>query len=70
MIEPWLSVNQIAKHLHLSKETIYRLIEKQEIPCCRIGKKWMFKASTVDEWVVLSTQQKVKRYINGRRKKE
>jgi excisionase family DNA binding protein len=65
--EPWMTVQQIARHLHLSKETVYRLVERQEIQCCRIGKKWMFKASTVDDWVVTSTQQKVKRRIgNGR----
>ena len=67
MTEPWFSVQQIAKHLSLSKETIYRLIERQEIPCCRIGKKWMFKASMVDEWVIVSTGQKVKRRIGGGR---
>jgi excisionase family DNA binding protein len=68
MSEPWLGVQQIAKHLHVSKETVYRWIERQEIPCCRLGKKWMFKASHVDEWIITSTKQPVKRRINGGRK--
>lgn len=50
--EPWFSVEQIAKHLGVSKETIYRWLEKQKIPARRVGKLWRFRASTVDEWVL------------------
>jgi excisionase family DNA binding protein len=49
--EPWLSVQQIAAHLGVSKETIYRWLDKEKIPVHRIGKLWRFKASEVDEWV-------------------
>jgi len=49
--EPWLSVEEIARHLGISKETIYRWIERQKIPAHRIGKLWKFKTSEVDLWV-------------------
>lgn len=49
--EPWLSVEEIAKHLGISKETIYRWLEKGKIPSHRIGKLWKFKSSEVDKWV-------------------
>lgn len=51
MSEPWLSVEEIARHLGISKETVYRWLEKGRIPARRIGKLWKFKASEVDEWV-------------------
>lgn len=49
--ERWLGVEEIADHLGVSKETIYRRLEDQSIPSHRIGKLWRFKASEVDAWV-------------------
>jgi excisionase family DNA binding protein len=49
--EPWLSVEGISVHLGVSKETIYRWLERKRIPAHRIGKLWKFKASEVDSWV-------------------
>lgn len=50
-VEPWLSVEEIAQHLGISKETVYRWLEKKKIPAHRVGKQWRFKPSEVDEWV-------------------
>lgn len=50
-IEPWFSVDEIARHLGVSKETIYRWLEKKQIPAHRMGKLWKFKPSEVDDWV-------------------
>lgn len=51
-IEPWLSVEEIAGHLGLSKETVYKWLERKRIPAHRIGRLWKFKASEVDAWVM------------------
>lgn len=50
-VEPWYSVIELAKHLGVSKETIYRWLERGVIPAHRIGKLWKFKPSEVDLWV-------------------
>lgn len=50
--EKWLSVEEIADHLGISKETVYRWLEKGKIPAHRVGKLWKFRPSEVDEWVV------------------
>ena len=50
-IEPWFSVDEIAKHLGISKETIYRWLERKTIPAHRMGKLWKFKPSEVDTWI-------------------
>ena len=49
--ERWLSVEEIAVHMGVSKETVYRWLERGKIPAHRIGKLWKFKASEVDQWV-------------------
>ncbi|WP_127718235.1 helix-turn-helix domain-containing protein [Halobacteriovorax sp. HLS] len=53
MTEPerWYSVEEIALHLGVSKETIYRWVEKEKIPAHKVGRQWKFKVSEVDEWV-------------------
>ena len=49
--ERWLTVEQIADHLQVSKETIYRWLDRGKIPAHRIGRQWRFQATEVDEWV-------------------
>lgn len=51
-MQPWLSVEGIAEYLGVSKETIYRWLERKKIPAHRIGKLWKFKPSEVDAWVM------------------
>ncbi len=50
--ERWLSVDEIAQHLGISKETVYRWLEKGKIPSHRIGKLWKFRITEVDDWVL------------------
>lgn len=49
MTERWLSVDEIAEHLGVSRDTIYNWIKK-DMPAHKIGKLWKFKASEVDAW--------------------
>ena len=46
-----MSVEAIAIHLGVSKETVYRWLDKGKIPASRVGKLWKFKYSEVDNWV-------------------
>lgn len=50
--ERWLSVEEIAAHLGVSKETIYRWLDGGKVPSHRVGRLWKFKASEIDAWVV------------------
>jgi excisionase family DNA binding protein len=49
--EPWVSVDVVARHLGVARETIYRWIDPKGLPAHRIGRLWMFKLSDVDNWV-------------------
>ena len=52
MSEPWVSVEDIAKHLGVAKDSVYRWIERKGLPAHRVGRLWKFKISEVDEWVL------------------
>ncbi len=49
--EPWASVDDVAKHLGVAKDSVYRWIEVRCLPAHRVGRLWKFKLSEVDEWV-------------------
>lgn len=51
MTEPWSSVDEVAKHLGVAQDSIYRWIEAKSLPAHKIGRLWKFKLSEVDEWV-------------------
>lgn len=53
--EPWVSVEQVANHLGVAKDTVYRWIDSKGLPAHRIGRLWKFKLSDVDDWVRVST---------------
>jgi len=50
MTERWLSVDEIAEHLGVSRDTIYNWINGKKMPAHKIGKLWKFKVSEVDTW--------------------
>ncbi|OCX91721.1 MAG: transcriptional regulator [Pseudomonas sp. K35] len=51
MSDRWLSVEEIAEYLGVSKDTVYAWISKRNMPARRIGRLWKFKTEEVDEWV-------------------
>lgn len=49
--EPWVSVDQIAEHLGVTRDSIYRWIDRKNLPAHRVGRLWKFQVSEVDDWV-------------------
>jgi excisionase family DNA binding protein len=50
MSDRWLSVEEIAAYLGVSKDTVYAWINKRNMPAQRIGRFWKFKTDEIDEW--------------------
>lgn len=59
--EPWVSVERVAIHLGVAKDTVYRWIDSKGLPAHRIGRLWKFKLSDVDDWVRVSTDNGIPR---------
>ncbi len=51
MTEPWLSADDIASHLGVTKDTVYAWIAEKRMPAHRVGRLWKFQASEVGMWV-------------------
>lgn len=49
--EQWVSVEQIAQHLNVKTFTIYKWLERKEMPAHKAGRLWRFKISEIDQWV-------------------
>ncbi|EKF9135275.1 helix-turn-helix domain-containing protein [Vibrio cholerae] len=49
--EPWVTALDVAAHLGVAKDTIYRWRERKGLPAHKIGQLWKFQLSEVDEWV-------------------
>lgn len=51
MEDRWFSVSEIGKHLGVSSDTVYRWIDRHNMPAHRMGRLWKFKKDAVDAWV-------------------
>ena len=50
-LERWASVDEVSKHLGVSKDTIRGWIKKDIIPHYKVGRQYKFKLSEVDSWI-------------------
>lgn len=53
LVEPehWLNLEEISKHLGVSRDTVRAWIKKGAIPNHKVGRQYKFKISEVDAWV-------------------
>jgi excisionase family DNA binding protein len=49
--ERWVGVEDVAAHLGVSRDSVYRWIETRDLPARRVGRLLRFKLSEIDDWV-------------------
>ncbi len=49
--EPWVSIDEVAAHLGVRRDSVYRWIEGRGLPARKIGKLWKLRISEVDAWL-------------------
>jgi len=47
----WLSVDEIASYLGIKRPTVYKWIDRKDMPAHKVGRLWKFKAKEIDHWV-------------------
>ena len=50
-MDSWMTLEDVAQYLNVSRDSIYRLAQKGEIPASKVGNLWRFKKDEVDEWM-------------------
>ena len=47
----WIGLEEAAKYMDVTKDTVRKWIKKTDIPAHRVGKLWKFKKSELDVWI-------------------
>ncbi len=47
----WLSVDEIAEYLGVSKDTVYAWVTQKSMPGHKVGRFWKFRKEEIDDWV-------------------
>ena len=65
--ESWVGIEDVAAHLRVAKESIYRWVDSKGFPAHRVGRLLRFKLSEVDEWVRSYGTSKARSSSKGRK---
>ena len=49
--EGWVGIAEVAAHLSVARDSIYRWVDTKDFPAHRVGRLLRFRLSEVDEWV-------------------
>jgi excisionase family DNA binding protein len=49
--EKWVNLEDIAIHLSMSEDTVRTWVKEGKLPFYRVGKRYKFKISEVDDWI-------------------
>ena len=47
----WLSVDEIALYLGVKRDTVYKWIDRKQMPAHKVGRLWKFRTKEVGQWV-------------------
>jgi len=57
MLDKWLTLEEVAEYLQVSKEKIYKLCQRGKMPASKLGSQWRFKKDKIDEWMEKQTSK-------------
>ncbi len=46
-----LTIRQLAEYLMVSEKTVYRMLDRNQLPGMRIGAQWRFRKADIDAWL-------------------
>lgn len=49
--ETWVGIADVAVHLSVGKDSIYRWVDSKDFPAHRVGRLLRFRLSEVDAWL-------------------
>ena len=52
-----MNIRQASQYLGVSTDTLYKYVGEQKIPAFKLGNRWRFKKSKLDEWMEEKSNQ-------------
>jgi len=46
-----MTVQELARYLRVHVMTVYRMIQRGDLPAARVGRGWRFRKDQVDRWL-------------------
>jgi len=46
-----MNIRQASQYLGVSADTLYKYVNEQKIPAFKLGNRWRFKKSKIDQWM-------------------
>jgi excisionase family DNA binding protein len=46
-----MNIRQASEYLGVSADTLYKYVNEQRIPAFKLGNRWRFKKSKLDQWM-------------------
>jgi excisionase family DNA binding protein len=62
-----MNIRQASQYLGVSPDTLYKYVGEQRIPAFKLGNRWRFKKSRLDQWMEEESSQNEG---SGRRKQK
>ena len=46
-----ITIDDLSSYLKISKETIYKMVQKGSIPALKVGNQWRFQKDQINNWL-------------------
>jgi len=63
-MEDIMTLEEVAKYLKVTPQTIYTWAQDGRIPAAKLGKEWRFRKSVIDRWFNEHMDEKFSRYLS------
>ena len=60
-----MNIRQASQYLGVSPDTLYKYVGEQKIPAFKLGNRWRFKKSKLDQWMEEKSSQMVENFASG-----
>lgn len=64
-MEELMTLEEVARYLRLSKDTVYRMASGGKLPASKVGSQWRFRKEDVDLWLEKNKNVKQDETLNG-----
>jgi excisionase family DNA binding protein len=53
-----MNVKEASQYLGISPDTLYKYVSMERIPAFKLGNRWRFKKTVLDEWMEIKSKHR------------